>query len=85
MPDFPLIRTVAHCFRTISLVVVDLVRLAFFAAHSRRALAAENLLSIANNASEPKTCRARRLQARPGMTCDIADDHVTTLHAGWLT
>jgi hypothetical protein len=43
MPGFPLIRTVAHCFRTISSVVVDLVRLAFLAAHSRRALAAENL------------------------------------------
>jgi len=43
MPGFPLIRTVAHCFRTISSVVVDLVRLAFFAVHSRRALAAENL------------------------------------------
>jgi hypothetical protein len=43
MPGFPLIRTVAHCFRTISSVVVDLVRLALLAAHSRRALAAENL------------------------------------------
>src|SRR5215470_17783797 len=43
MPGFPLIRTVAHCFRTISSVVVDLVRLVFLAAHSRRALAAENL------------------------------------------
>jgi hypothetical protein len=42
MPGFPLIRTVAHCFRTISSVVVDLVRLALLAAHSRRALAAEN-------------------------------------------
>src|SRR6266542_9830 len=43
MPCSPLIRTVAHCFRTISSVVVDVVRLAFLAAHSRRALAAENL------------------------------------------
>jgi putative transposase len=43
MLGFPLIRTVAHCFRTISSVVVDLVRLALLAAHSRRALAAENL------------------------------------------
>src|SRR5499427_7703944 len=43
MPGFPLIRTVAHCFRTISSVVVDLLRLAFLPAHSRRALAAENL------------------------------------------
>ena len=34
---------VAHCFRTLSLVVFDLVRLAFLAAHSRSALAAENL------------------------------------------
>jgi putative transposase len=39
----PLIRTVAHCFRTISSVVVDLVRPAFLAVHSRRAFAAENL------------------------------------------
>ena len=38
-----LVRTVAHCFRTIFSVVVDLVRLVFLAAHSRRALAAENL------------------------------------------
>jgi hypothetical protein len=36
-------RAVAHCFRTSSLVVVDLVRLASLAAHSRSALAAENL------------------------------------------
>jgi hypothetical protein len=43
MPGFPLIRTVAHCFRTISSVVVDLVRLALLAGHSRRALTAENL------------------------------------------
>src|SRR5262249_50918841 len=45
---FPLSRTVAHWFRTISSVVVDLVRLAFLAAPSRRALAAENLF-FANN------------------------------------
>src|SRR5215469_18880055 len=43
MPGFPLIRTVVHSFRTISSVAVDLVRLAFVAAYSRRALAAENL------------------------------------------
>src|SRR6266851_6759619 len=36
-------RPVAHCFRTLSLVVFDLVRLAFLAAHSRSALVAENL------------------------------------------
>jgi hypothetical protein len=36
-------RAVAHCFRTLSLVVIDLVRLAFLAAHSHSALAAENL------------------------------------------
>ena len=36
-------RAVAHCFRTLSLVVCDLVRLAFFVAHSRSVLAAENL------------------------------------------
>jgi putative transposase len=33
----------AHCFRTLSLVVVDLVRLARLAAHFHGALAAENL------------------------------------------
>ena len=43
MPGFPLIRTIAHRFRTISSIVVDLVRLVCLAAHSRRALAAENL------------------------------------------
>ena len=36
-------RAVAHCFRTLSLVVIDLVRLACLATHSRSALAAENL------------------------------------------
>ena len=36
-------RTVAHCFQTLSLVAFDLVRLAFLVAHSRSALAAENL------------------------------------------
>src|ERR1700675_3772230 len=36
-------RAVAHCFRTLSSVVFDLVRLAFLATHSRSALAAENL------------------------------------------
>src|SRR5467141_1465375 len=35
-------RAVAHCFRTLSLVVFDLVRFAFLAAHSRTPLAAEN-------------------------------------------
>src|ERR1700740_1622322 len=34
---------VAHCFRTLSLVVGDLVRLASLAARSQSALAAENL------------------------------------------
>jgi len=29
-------------------------------------LAVMDILSIANNASEPKTCRVRRLQGRPG-------------------
>jgi hypothetical protein len=43
MSGFLRIRTVAHCFRTTCSVVADLVRLAFLAAHSRRALAAENL------------------------------------------
>jgi hypothetical protein len=36
-------RAFAHCFRTLSAVVVDSVRLAFLTAHSRSALAAENL------------------------------------------
>jgi len=43
MPGAPLFRTVAHCFRAISSVLVDLVRLAALAVHVRRALAAENL------------------------------------------
>src|SRR5215831_12464388 len=43
MPGSSLFRTVAHCFRTIVPVVIDLIRLAVFTAHSRRALAAENL------------------------------------------
>ena len=42
-------------------------------------------MSIANNASKPKTHRARTLQARPGGTCDIGDDRVTMLHAGRLS
>jgi putative transposase len=36
-------RAVVHCFRTLSLVVVDLVRLGSLAVHSHSALAAENL------------------------------------------
>src|SRR5580700_7060217 len=36
-------RALAHCVRTLSLVVVDLVRLASLAVHSHSALAAENL------------------------------------------
>ena len=36
-------RAFTHCFPTLSAVVCDLVRLSFLAAHSRRALAAENL------------------------------------------
>ena len=43
MPGSSLVRTVAHCFRTIVPVVIDLIRLAILAVHSRRALAAENL------------------------------------------
>ena len=38
MPGSPLFRIVAHCFRTTSSVVVDLVRSAILATHSRRAL-----------------------------------------------
>src|SRR6516225_12452763 len=36
-------RAVTHCFRQLSLVVIDLLRLASLAVHSRSALAAENL------------------------------------------
>src|SRR5215813_14392248 len=36
-------RAVTHCFRTLSLVGIDLIRLASLAAHSRSTLAAENL------------------------------------------
>src|SRR5215471_5881185 len=43
MSGSSLFRTVAHCFRTIVPVVIDLIRLAILAVHSRRALAAENL------------------------------------------
>src|SRR5215468_8292270 len=43
MSGSSLFRTVAHCFRTIVPVVIDLIRLAFLAVHLRRALAAENL------------------------------------------
>src|SRR4249919_3098353 len=43
MSDSSIFRAVEHCFRTGSLVVVDLVRLAFLAARSHRSLAAENL------------------------------------------
>src|SRR5215813_3251121 len=43
MPGSSLFRTVAHCFRTIVPVVIDLIRLAILAVHSQRALAAENL------------------------------------------
>src|SRR5215467_5529451 len=43
MSGSSLFRTVAHCFRTIVPVVIDLIRLAILAFHSRRALAAENL------------------------------------------
>ena len=40
----PLVRrAVTHGFRTLSLVVFDLVRLAILAAHSRSALVAENM------------------------------------------
>ena len=43
MSGSSLFRTVAHCFRTTVPVVIDLIRLAILAVHSRRALAAENL------------------------------------------
>src|SRR5262249_47738778 len=43
MSRSPVFRAVAHCFRALSLAVIDLVRLASLAMHSRSALAAENL------------------------------------------
>ena len=43
MSDSSIFRAVSHCFRTVPLVVVDLVRLAFLPARSHRSLAAENL------------------------------------------
>jgi hypothetical protein len=43
MSGSPVFRAVAHRFRTLSMVVVDLVRLASLAARSHSALAAENL------------------------------------------
>ena len=43
MARLSVFRAVAHCFRTLSLVVIDLVRLACLATHSRSALAAESL------------------------------------------
>src|SRR5262249_38851502 len=43
MSPSPVFRPVAHCFRASSLAVIDLVRLASLAVHSRSALAAENL------------------------------------------
>jgi len=54
-------RAVAHCFRTLSLVVFDLVRLAFLAAHSRSALAAENLFLRKQLALfQERNCKPRR-------------------------
>jgi putative transposase len=43
MPHGSVFSAFVHCFRTLSLVVVDLVRLARLAVHSHSALAAENL------------------------------------------
>src|SRR5258708_39716627 len=43
MSDSSIFRAVAQCFWILSLVVVDLVRLALHAARSHRSLAAENL------------------------------------------
>ena len=43
MSRLSVFRAVAHCVRTLSLVVIDVVRLACLATHSRSALAAENL------------------------------------------
>jgi hypothetical protein len=47
--------TVAHCFRTLSLVVVDLVRLASVAVHSHSTLEAENLFLRKQLALEVQT------------------------------
>jgi hypothetical protein len=43
MSAWLIFRAMTHCFRTLSLVAFDLVRLAFLATHSRSALTAENL------------------------------------------
>src|SRR5215469_3151286 len=43
MSRLSVFRAAAHCVRTLSLVVIDLLRLACLATHSRSALAAENL------------------------------------------
>jgi hypothetical protein len=48
-------RAVTHCFRTLSLVVIDLIRLASLAVHSRSALAAENLFLRKQLALEVQT------------------------------
>jgi hypothetical protein len=60
-------RALAHCVRTLSLVVVDLVRLASLAAHSRSALAAENLFATGD-------VPGAEGQATAGRRCHPMDD-----------
>jgi hypothetical protein len=43
MPISLMLRAAGHCFRMLSLVTFNLIRLAVLSAHSRRALAAESL------------------------------------------
>src|SRR5215471_11087125 len=66
MPGFPLIRTVAHCFRTISSVMVDLLRLAFLSAHTRRSGCGEPLPSQTTGAlpgAQSQTTTSQRFHA----------------------
>lgn len=57
-------RAVAHCLRALSLVVFDLVRLAFLAAHSRNVLAAENLFLRKQLALFQERWKYRRAEVR---------------------
>jgi hypothetical protein len=67
MSGLLIFRVVAHCFRTLSAVVFDLVQLAFLTAHSRGTLAAENPSSgqatVAVPGAEGQTTTSRRFHA----------------------
>lgn len=60
----------AHCVRTLSLVVVGLVRLASLAVHSHSVLAAENLFLRKQLAM----FQERKGQATTGRRCHSMDD-----------